>query len=224
VNRYQLAQTTIPGGADPWAYRVARPLHAPGAGAWLDPKRSIRTPADVDPIVARRAAADAERAAVAAALVRLEGSKDRRAPAAREALAAALARAEARVATLDGLAGELAAREANYRRAVERAAAELERKRTCDPSEAPACAAACEVAAAEVRSAWREGEALIKAWQGTKAPAAPELAAAQARRDRIAGALEAIGPAAREHMADQMAVAVAPPEVPAAVRALLGAG
>gem|GEM_PF-4721290 len=222
MNRYQLAQTTIPGGADPWAYSIAGPLHAAGSGAWLDPKRSIRTPADVDPIVARRAAAEQERQAVAAALARLEGSKDRRAPAAREALKAALARAEDRVAVLDSLGADLAAREAAYRAAVARAAEATEAKRTCEPGEAVERAAAVEVCAAEVRAAWREGQSLVEAWRGTAAPACPELAAAQSRRDRLAAFLtDQVGPLASELAGDPLACALAPLAAPAALGKLL---
>jgi len=224
VNRYQVAAQTIPNGRDPWDFVIAGPLHAAGSGAFLDPKRSIRAPADVDPIVARRAAAEAERAAVAAALARLEGSKDRRAPAAREALTAALARAEARVAVLDGLAGELTRREQSYREAVARAAEATEAKRTCDPADAPACEADCQVAAASVRAAWREGQALVESWRSTGASAAPDLARAVALRDRVQAAIEAIAPLASELAGDPLACAVEPLNASAAVRGLLGAG
>jgi len=221
VNRYQVAAMTIPGGADPWTYRVARPLHAPGSGAFLDPKRSIRAPGETDPIEARRASAEAERQAVAAALSRVASSNDRRAPAAREALTAALARAEARVAVLAGLAGELTTREAAYRAAVARAAAAIEAKRTCDPSEAVERAAACEVAAAEVRAAWREGQALVESWRSTGASAAPDLARAVALRDRVQAAIEAIAPLARDLASDPIGCAVEPLAAPAALRKLL---
>jgi len=189
-----------------------------GGGPHLNPQRCVRAPSDREPLDVRRDAITAERARLADALARAPAT----APA-RATLDAALAEADRRLSFLAGFDEALAAAERDYRAAVQRAAdASAARRDGEDPSEAPRLAAALEVAQAEVRLAWRAGRALLDGWRSTAGEVCPALRLAAERRDRIAGALEAVGPDAREHRADPLAVAVAPPEVPAAVRGLIG--
>ena len=188
-----------------------------GSAPHLNPRRCVRAPSDREPLEVRAAALAAERARLADAIARVPAA----APA-RATLVAALAEADRRLSFLAGWDESLAAAERDYRAAVASAAVASAARRDCeDPSEAPRLAAALEVAQAEVRLAWRAGLALLDGWRSTAGEVCPALRLAAERRDRIAGALEAVGPAAREHRADPLAVAVDPLAAPAALGKLL---